>query len=70
MTKSIDARNQAKLDLDRLISEIGARVIDQFPFGFAEHQELNNKIYLARVLQVQIALNNSTSLAQGEDETA
>ena len=70
MTRSIDARNQAKLDLDQLISEIGAQVVDQFPFGFAEHTELNNRIYQARTLQVQIALNNSASLTQDEDETA
>lgn len=70
MTRSIDDRNQAKLDLDQLTYEIGARVIDQFPFGFAEHTELNNRIYRARTLQVQIDLNNSASLIQDEDETA
>ena len=69
-TRGIDARNQAKLDLDQLTSKIGVQVIDQFPFGFAEHPELNNKIYLACVLQVQIDLNHTACLIQDEDETA
>ena len=69
-TRSIDARNQAKLDLDQLTSEIGVQVIDQFPFGFAEHPELSNMIYKALLLQVRIDLNNTTCLIQDEDETA
>ena len=69
MTRSIDARNQAKLDLDQLTSEIGVQVIDQFPFGFADHPELNSLIYRAQVLQVQVDLNNSAGLIQDEDKT-
>ena len=55
--------------LDQLTSEIGTRVIDQFPFGFADHPELNNMIHQAHVLQVRIDLNNSAGLIRDKDKT-